>query len=80
MITGETQLYIIIDNQRHSKPFTWDQWLNLDIQDLLLLNRAGPRYQSLLKGTELTPAILEKLRERLQEDLLTELAKPSTTK
>ena len=75
IINHESQLYVIIGNNRYGKPFTWKEWLNLEISDLVMLSRAGVRYQELLKDQELTPEILKMLREKLQGDLLTELAK-----
>ena len=75
IITDESQLYIIVGNQKYGKPFTWDEWLNLDIDDLILLSRAGNRFQGLLKGQELTKEVLGALREKLQAEVIAEIGK-----
>jgi hypothetical protein len=77
VIDENTRLYIWVDGIKYSKPYTWDEWLNLEINDLVLLGKYGKKFDSVLGQDMGTKEILQALRNTLKEELLASTVKSS---
>jgi hypothetical protein len=54
---------------------TFEDFIGLSIDDLVLISRVGNRFSRLLKGQTLTPEILSALRDKLSAEVLQEIQK-----
>lgn len=72
IIDENTKLYAWIGTSKYGVN-SFQDFISLSIDDLTLLCRAGTRFQGLLKGQELTPKILDAIREKLQTELITQI-------
>jgi hypothetical protein len=53
----------------------WEDFINLGIDDLVLLGEAGNRFQSILQGQTITPEILSTLREKMKSEVIAEISR-----
>lgn len=67
IIGDKAIFYVVKDNRRYSMPYTWDQWLNLSIEDLELLGLHGKKYNALLTPGD--PTALQLLRETIKQEI-----------
>ena len=80
VIDENTKLYVWVDGIKYNKPYTWDEWLNLDVQDLVLLGKYGKKFDSVLAKDMGTADILQALRNTLKEELLSSTVKTEQSK
>lgn len=67
IITDETHLYCWVGPIKYSKPYTWEEWLNLSIDDLVVLGKVGNRFDGILKPGD--AGNIETLRQIVKEEL-----------
>lgn len=73
IIDDNTQLYAQIDTKYSVN--RWNDFINMDLDDLVLMGRAGKRFESLLSGQPITKEILSALREKLKTEVIAEIGK-----
>ena len=67
IINDKSIFYAVIGGRTYSMPFSWDQWLNLSIQDLELLGLHGKKYNALLTPGD--PTALQLLRDTIKQEI-----------
>lgn len=74
VIDSNTKLYAWQGTSKYNVQ-KFEDFLNQSLDDLILIGRAGTRFAGLLKDQIITPEILNKLREKLTGEVLTEISK-----
>lgn len=75
-IIGDNAIYyVVVGNQKYSMPYSWDQWLNLSIQDLTLLGEHGRKFKGLMSAQD--PKTLQVLKETIQQEIQKGLLSPN---
>lgn len=75
VIDENTKLYAWVPPTKYAVN-KFQDFIGLSMDDLILLSRAGTRFQGILKGQALTPEILDALREKLQAETILDIRKP----
>lgn len=75
-IIGDNAIfYVVIENRKYSAPYSWEQWLNLSIQDLQLLGEHGRKFTGLMSAQD--PKTLQVLKETIQQEIQKGIQSPS---
>ena len=73
IIDEETKLYAWIDGIKYSAPYTWSQWLNMDLPDLVLLREHGKKYAGIIKTMDPNdPEILDLITAKVKSGVTTD--------
>lgn len=77
IINNNTKLYAWASNIKYSKPYTWKEWLELPMDDLVLLGKVGNKFTGILKTQDMTKEILDAFRNTAKDTIKEELTKIS---
>jgi hypothetical protein len=66
-VTDDCQYYVITSRENYGVKCSFDQFLDLPIEDLILLSVHGKKYAGLLKTGDPIDTILDRIRERVKD-------------
>lgn len=72
VINENTNLYVWQGSSKYTID-SFENFVTLGVDDLTLLSKAGSRFAGLLKAQEVTPKILDAIREKLQTEVITQI-------
>jgi hypothetical protein len=73
IIDDNTALYAWTGDRRYNV-LRWDDFINLGIDDLVLMGQAGKKFEGVLQGQHITPEILVALREKMKSEVIAEIS------
>lgn len=70
VIDDKTNLYAYANNGRkYSMPYTWDQFISLDFDSLVLLGEHGRKYAGLFTVGEKPELVIEAIRQKVKQEM-----------